>query len=370
MQLSTVINPAIEQIVKRANFWYTVGMKSSTDARRFSQDQQELLRKKAVGMVFSGQKQVEVARLLGVHKDTVGRWVQKAKTSGQKALAKRKRGRAPRRKLTRVQEARICRLIEDKHPEQLKLPFALWTREAVSELILKKYGVKLAIRTMGNYLKKWGFTPQKPARQAVEQNDERVKQWLQEEYPTIEARAKQEKALIYWADEMGLRSDHQAGRSYSRKGKTPIVKVSGNRFRCNMISALSNKGQLLFSVFEGNFVVPVFLAFLERLVRYTKGRKLFLIVDGHPVHRAKEVKTWLAEHTRNLKIFFLPGYSPELNPDELLNQELKATVFERGRPRNKGELKAKLKAKLYSIQKQPHKIRAYFKKDSVRYAAG
>jgi transposase len=345
-------------------------MNGLTDARSLTQEQQELLRRKAVEMVLNGQKQVEVAQLLGIHKDTVNRWVKKANTSGQKALAKRKRGKPPDAKLTQAQATCICRLIEDKHPEQLKLPFALWTREAVRELIVKKYGIKLAIRTMGNYLRKWGFTPQKPARQAIEQNDTKVNQWLAEQYPAIEARAKQEKALIYWGDEMGLRSDHQAGRSYSRKGKTPIVKVSGNRFRCNMISALNNKGQLAFSVFEGSFVVSVFLGFLQRLVRYAKGRKLFLIVDGHPVHKANAVKTWLKEHSQQLELFFLPGYSPELNPDELLNQELKATVFSQGRPRNKDELKFKLKTKLHSLQKQPCKIQAYFQKDTVRYAAG
>lgn len=344
-------------------------MKREADARSLTQEQQEFLRRKAVEMVLSGTRQVEVAQLLGIHKDTVSRWVRKVRASGKKALLKRKRGKPRPFKLTKVQERKICRLIADKHPEQLKLPFALWTREAVRELILQRYGIKLAIRTMGTYLRKWGFTPQKPARQAIEQNDEKVKQWLEEEYPGIEARAKREKAVIYWADEMGLRSDHQAGRSYSPKGKTPIVKVSGKRFRCNMISALSNKGQLAFSVFNGSFVVAVFLAFLKRLLKYAKGRKLFLIVDGHPVHKAKAVKAWLQEHTQELELFFLPGYSPELNPDELLNQELKATVFNTGRPKDQEDLKAKLQSKLYSIQKQPHKISAYFQKDAVRYAA-
>jgi hypothetical protein len=193
---------------------------------------------------------------------------------------------------------------------------------------------------------------------------------LEQEYPAIEAKAKAEKGLIYWGDEMGLRSDHQAGRSFSPTGKTPVVKVSGNRFRCNMISALSNRGQLAFSVFEGSFVIAVFLTFLQRLIQHAKGRKVFLIVDGHPVHRAKSVKEWLANKAPLIELFYLPGYSPERNPDELLNQELKATIYASGRPTSKNDLKRKLKAKLYSIQKQPDKIRAYFKKHSVRYAAG
>jgi transposase len=323
-------------------------MSEIRDARSLSQEQQELLRQKAVEMVLSGKKQVEVSELLGVARNSVGRWMKRFKSQGKKALAKRKRGKAPTPKLTKIQESCICRLIQANHPEQLKLPFALWTREAVRELILKKYGIQIAVRTMGSYLKRWGFTPQKPARKAIEQNSEKVNQWLKEEYPAIEARAKQENALIFWEDEMGLRSDHQAGRSYSPKGITPTVKVSGNRFRCNMISALSNKGQLVFSVFEGNFVVSVFLTFLQRLIKQAKGRKLFLILDGHPVHKAKAVQEWLTQQKPALELFFLPGYSPELNPDELLNQELKATVFQQGRPKNKNELKSKLKARLYS----------------------
>jgi transposase len=344
-------------------------MKDKSDVRSLSPEQQELLRLKAVDMLKAGVKQVEIARLLGVHKDTVGRWAKKLRTKGKKSLARRKKGGPPPTRLTAPQCRWICQQIEEKHPEQLKLPFALWTREAIAALIQQKYGLIIPLRTLSDYLKRWGFTPQRPAKQAIEQKPETVKKWLEEEYPTIEAKAKAENGLIYWGDEMGLRSDHQAGRSFSPKGKTPVVSVSGNRFRCNMISALTNRGQLAFSVFEGNFVVPVFLAFLERLIRHAKGRKVFLIVDGHPVHRAKLVKEWLKNKCALLALFYLPGYSPERNPDELLNQELKATVYAAGRPTSKKDLKHKLKAKLYSIQKQPHKIQAYFQKSSVSYAA-
>lgn len=345
-------------------------MESGKDARRLNQDQQELLRRKAVDMVFDGKKQVEVAGLLGIHKDTVSRWVRTAKAKGKKSLRKKKRGGQKESRLTAPQSRWICRQIEEKHPEQLKLPFALWTREAIAALIRQKYGLVMPLRTLTDYLKRWGFTPQKPARQAIEQKPEAVRKWLEEEYPAIEAKAKAEKGVIYWGDEMGLRSDHAAGRSFSLKGKTPVVPVSGNRFRCNMISALTNRGQLAFSVFEGGFVVAVFLGFLQRLLKHAQGRKVFLIVDGHPVHRAKAVKEWLEGRPQSIELFYLPGYSPDRNPDELLNQELKATVYEKGRPKNRIDLKRKLKAKLYSIQKQPDKIRAYFQKDSVRYAAG
>jgi transposase len=340
-----------------------------TDARSLTQDQQALLREKAIGMHKKGIKQVEIAQLLGIHKDTVNRWVKAYRQKGKRIFETQKKGKPRETRLTPQQQGWIRRKIIDKHPEQLKLPFALWTREAVAALIQQKYSLLIPLRTLTDYFKRWGFTPQKPAKQAIEQKPEVVQVWLKEEYPTIEAKAKRENGLIYWGDEMGLRSDHQAGRSFSPKGQTPVIQVSGNRFSCNMISALTNRGQLAFSLFEGSFVVTVFLGFLERLVKHAKGQKVFLIVDGHPVHKAKAVKQWLEGRQTQIEIHYLPAYSPDRNPDELLNQELKATVYEAGRPKNKTDLKRKLKAKLYSIQKQPQKIQAYFKKPSVAYAA-
>ena len=344
-------------------------MKSQRDARRLSQKEQGLLREKAVAMVKAGKTRLEVADLLGVSNDSVGRWVKRYRQEGKKAFSNKRKGGQRKRRLNKKQENWIQKQVEGKHPEQLKLPFALWTREAIAALIKQKYRLTVPLRTLTDYLKRWGFTPQKPAKQAIEQQPEAVKKWLEEHYPKIEKKAKAENASIYWGDEMGLRSDHQSGRSFSPKGKTPVVHVSGNRFRCNMISALSNRGKLAFSVFKGRFVVAVFLKFLKQLLRYVQGKKVFLIVDGHPVHRAKVVKAWLAEHSREIELFYLPGYSPELNPDELLNQELKATVYSKGRPKSEKNLVTKLRSRLHAIQKQPDKIQAYFKKDSTRYAA-
>ncbi len=343
-------------------------MESQRRSKRHTQEEQALLRQKAVEMVLAGTKQVQVAQLLGMGQSTVSHCVRRAKANGKKSIAQKKRGGRKPCRLTGQQSYWIRKAIEEKHPEQLKLPFALWTREAIAALIQQKYGLVIPLRTLTDYLKRWGFTPQKPTRQAIEQKPEAVKNWLEKEYPAIEAKAKAENGIIYWEDEMGLRSDHQAGRSFSPKGKTPIVKVSGNRFRCNMISALTNRGQLAFSVFEGNFIVPVFLAFMGRLIQCAKGRKVFLIADGHPVHKAKNVKEWLAQRSQEIELFYLPAYSPDRNPDELLNQELKATVYKSGRPKNRMDLKRKLKARLCSIQKQPHKVQAYFQKPSVRYA--
>ena len=237
------------------------------------------------------------------------------------------------------------------------------------KLIEKQFGIKIAIRTVGDYLHRWGMTPQKPVSKAYQQNPEAVKRWLEEEYPEIQRKAKQEKAIIFWGDEMGLRSDHVAGKSYSPKGKKPELLKTGDRFSCNMISAVSNVGKLYFSVFQGSFVIPIYLNFLKRLIRQNAGRKVILIVDGHPVHKAIAVKEWLSLHVNEIEVYLLPGYSPELNPDELLNQDLKSNVFKQKRPRSKKDLKTLLKAKLYEIQKRPEKIRSYFKGRHVLYAA-
>lgn len=344
-------------------------MKKQSDGRRLSAEQQEIVRLKAVQAVLNGEKQVTVAKLFGVTTTIVSLWVKKARQLGISSLKAKKRGGKKPGLLKGWQASWVVRTIRDKHPEQLKLNLVLWTREAVQKLIEQRFGIKLAIRTVGDYLSKWGLTPQKPAKSAYQQDTEAVKKWQQEEYPALVARAKAQKALIYWGDEMGLRSEHWYGRSYSPKGQTPVVKTTGQRYGVNMISAVSNLGKLAFSIFEGNLIVNVFLDFLSRLIRFNKGRKVILIVDGHPVHRAKAVTQWLEGKESELELIFLPGYSPELNPDEMLNQDVKTTVFKNRRPKNKADLKALLSAKLHSIQKQPAKIRSYFQARSVQYSA-
>jgi transposase len=345
-------------------------MSTQQDTHHLSPAEQELLRKKAVDMVISGMKQVQVSRLLGVSAWSVSQWCKQVREKGKKGLNGRKRGtRTPNILLKPNQEKAIIRIICQRHPNEEGLPFTLWTREAIQQLIWKKYRILPALRTLTDYLKRWRMTPKAPVTKAYEQKAEAVRQWLEEEYPRIKAKAKREKALIYWQDEMGLRSDHIAGRSFSPIGRTPATLKSGNRFSCNMISAISNSGKLYFSVFAGSFVTSVYLGFLSRLIRQNKGQKAILIIDGHPVHRGKAVQNWLKEHVKQIECFFLPGYSPELNPDELLNQEIKSTVFKEKRPRNKGDLKALLEKKLYQIQKDSTKIRAYFNAPLVGYAA-
>ncbi len=337
------------------------------DARSLPPIAQEDLRKKAIKAVMDGKRQVEVAEIMGVTRQAVGRWVSKFRRGGEKSLKAKPKGRPKGGKLLPWQAAQIAKTVADRHPDQLKLPFYLWTREAVAQLIEQRFGFRLSIWTVGRYLAQWGFTPQKPVRRAYEQNPEAVQSWLKKDYPMLRKQARKEKALIYWGDEMGLRSDHAVGRSFSRFCQTPIILGTGQRFGCNMISAINNRGHLNFMVFKSRFDNTVFLEFLKRIVRQIK-RKIYLIVDGHPVHHAVKVKNWIQEHTNQIRLIHLPGYSPELNPDEMLNQDVKSNAVGRRRAKNQQELIANTRGYLRSRQRQPNTVKRYFQEDHVRYA--
>jgi len=339
------------------------------DARSLAAKAQEALRIKAVKAVLGGMKQVAAATAFGVTRQAVGKWMRAYRKGGIEALAAKPQGRPKTSgRLEGWQAATVVNLITDHHPEQLKLPFVLWTREAVQTLIRRKFRIQLSLTTVGRYLARWGFTPQKPVRRAYERNDAAMRRWLEEEYPAIRRQAKQEKALIYWADEMGVRSDHQAGRSYAPRGETPVIPGTGQRFGCNLLSAITNRGHLHFMVFKKGFRAAVFLQFLRRLVKQTRGR-VFLIVDRHPVHRSRKVRQWLKQNAAHLRLFFLPGYSPELNPDEMLNQDVKTNAVGRKRARNQPQLMRNVRRYLERRRANPALVRRYFHEASVRYAA-
>ena len=339
------------------------------DARSLTGRELEDLRLRVVkSVVESGLKQIEAAKLFGIAYQTVSNWVRRYKASGWRGMKAKKKGRPRRIKLQPLQAAAVVRKIENRCPDQLLMSFALWTRDAVAQLIETMYGVKLSVATVGRYLHRWGFTPQKPLRRAFEQDPQAVKKWVNEEYPAIQMQAKEEGALIHWGDEMGLRSDHQTGTSWGRRGQTPVIPGTGQRFRLNMISALTNQGHLAFMVFPDGFTSDVFLTFLQRLVRYSP-QKVFLIVDGHPVHKSLAVSKWLNEHQAEISMFFLPAYSPELNPDELLNQDVKSNALGRQRPRTRQELLDFTRSYLQETKKRPAIIRNYFLQQDVRYAA-
>ena len=338
------------------------------DARSLPAKAQEDLRRRVVKAVNGGMSQSEAARVFGVCRYSVNLWVHKHRRGGAAALKARKQGRPPQPRLRAKEAEKAVRLITDRCPDQLKLPFALWTREAVQRLLAERFGLEVSLSTVGRYLRRWGLTPQKALRRAYEQDPAAVARWLKEEYPAIQALAKREGAEIYWGDEMGLRSDPQAGRSLSPRGRTPVVAGTGRRFGCNMISAITNRGKLGFMVFRGTFTSGVFLKFLPRLHRQAEGR-VFLIVDGHPVHRSGRVKTWLARRPDQIRLFILPAYSPQLNPDELLNQDVKSNAVGRRRPANLTEMLHNVRSYLRSTQRRPDIVRNHFRNPHVQYAA-
>lgn len=338
------------------------------DARSLPAAAKEALRKRAVRAVLAGKTHEETARLFGVTRTTVTRWMRQYDEAGEAGLAGKRLGRPPQPTLSEVEAARITELVSQHTPDELGLPFSLWTREAVGQLIERECGVARSVWTVGRYLRRWGLTPQKPARRAYEQDPKAVRQWLEEEYPKVQAEAKQEGAEIHWGDEVGMRSDHQAGQTWGKRGQTPVVKGTGRRFRGNAILSLTNQGTLRFRVFQGNFDTAVFVDFLRRLIR-DQERKVYLIVDRHSVHVGRETAAWVERHREAVRLVFLPTYSPDLNPAEYVNQDLKTNAVGRQRARNAKDLLGNVRSYLHSTQKQPGLVRRYFLAPPVRYAA-
>lgn len=341
------------------------------DIRSLDQAAQEVLRVKAVKAIISGKTQSEVAKIFEVSLKAVNNWWRTYREKGMVGL--RMKSRRPKAadeggKLKGWQCASIVRTIMKKTPDQLNFGFMLWTRDAVAELIKQRFAIQLSKWTVGRLLKDWGMSPQKPVKKAYQQQPEIVKNWLDNEYPRIARKALQEEAEIHWGDEMGVRSDDQIGRTYGKVGQTPVVKVSGQRFSCQMISTVTNLGTLRFMVFDGKFNADVCITFLKRLIKDSP-KKIFLILDGHPVHKSKKVRAWIEENSDRINLFILPAYSPELNPDELLNQDVKTNAVRKKRALNKDDLKKNLIGYLRGRQKRPDIVRRYFDAKHVRYAA-
>jgi transposase len=316
-----------------------------------------------------GQKIGRTAELLEVSRMSVSTWVKAARSGGDAALAAQKRGRKPGHTLlSAAQTKRAVGWVRDACPDQLKLPLFLWTQEAVQALIKRRLGLEVSRSTAGRVMRANGFSSQKPTRRAFEQDQAAVDQWLQEEYPAIAAAAKAEQAVILWGDETGMRSDHQTGTSYSPVGQTPVIDGTGKRFKCNMISALSNRGQLQFMIFKANFTVGVCLRFLRRLLQHNR-RKVVLIWDGHPVHGSAAVAAFVAENAARLKVYRLPSYSPDLNPDEWVNNDVKSNALGRKRPRTQQQMIRHIRAHMHKRKNDPALVRRFFQEESVRYAA-
>lgn len=338
------------------------------DARKLVPAAQEALRYRVVSAIENGMSKSEAARVFSISRTAVHHWTKAVAQGGAEVLKAKQQGRPKQSRLLREQMVAAVGLITQGCPDQLGLPFYLWTREAVGQLLEERFELSVSVWTVGRYLRQWGLTPQKPLRRAYEQDPKAVRQWLETEYPAICAQARREKAQIHWGDEMGVCSDYQAGRAYGQRGQTPVVPGTGKRFRCNMISTITNQGKLYFKLFTQGFSTPVMLEFLRRLIR-SSVQKVFLIVDRHPVHRSKQVAQWLERHAESIQLFFLPSYSPQLNPDELLNHDVKANAVGRQRPKNQAEMMGNIRSYLRSTQRYPNIVKSYFREKHVAYAA-
>lgn len=341
------------------------------DGRKLTREAQHERRKQAVRLHRKGMTLKEIADTLGIAQNTIRSALRVVEQGGVKALAPKPTGRSvgEQRRLTSEQELHIQRLICKNRPEQLKLSFALWTRGAVMLLVQQEFGIELPIRTMGEYLKRWGYTPQRPITRAYEQRPEAVKKWLDEQYPEIAQRAQAENAEIQWGDETAVVNTDVRGRGYQPKAQTPVAyAVGGTRQKLSMISTVTNRGKMRWMIVEDAFNSDKLIEFLASLVK-DADKKIFLILDNLRVHHSKPVKAWLAEHHEQIEVFYLPSYSPELNPDERLNADLKYSLGSRVQTRTKDKLKEVTKAHMDMLEQNPERVRSYFEDPRVKYAA-
>jgi len=318
-------------------------------------------------VVHDGLTQGEAARVVGVDRQAVNIWVKRHRAEGDDGLLDGRRV-SPRRgkgSLTESEVKTVRSWIADKTPDQLKLPFALWTSRVVRDLIEARLGKRLGLSTVQLYLRRWGLTPQKPLARARERSPAAIKAWLESGYPAIAERAKKEKAVIYWGDETGISNQDQIGRSWAPKGQTPVITRTSKRASKSLISAVSNRGLMRFMFYDGALNVDLFIAFLRRLIK----DEVFLIVDNLKVHHAKKVMSWVKSHAHEVELFFLPSYAPDHNPDEFLNGDLKQKLRQKPQAATKDDLVKSTRNVMRAIQRSPERIKTYFMAKPVKYAA-
>jgi len=354
----------------------------AVDFRSIGRAAQEALRRRAIVLVEQhGMSQAESARAVGVQRQTVNIWLKRYRKLGEAGLldGRRMSGRKGKGALTAEAARQVRRWIADKTPDQLKLPFALWTSRAVRELIERRFGQRLGLSTVQLYLKRWGMTPQKPLARATQRSPAAVAAWLERDYPAIARRARRERAVVYWGDETGISNQDQIGRSYAPRGQTPVVGRTAKRISQSMISAVSNRGLMRCMLIcgvrgphspagDGALNVDRFLTFLRRLIK-DAAQKVFLVVDNLKVHHAKQVKAWVQSHRHQIELFYLPAYAPEHNPDEYLNHDVKQKLRQKPQPGSKDALIANTRTVLRAIQRSPARVRGYFRPHPVKYAA-
>jgi transposase len=341
------------------------------DARQLPDDVLAALRLRALRGIELGFRECDLAELLGVAPGTICRWWTAYQDGGLDAVPHDRTGRPVGigRTLSDEQAARVQRLIDSHTPGQLGLPAALWTRKAVRALIRKELGIAMPVRTVGEYLKRWGYTRKKPTRKAKKQDPEEVRQWLEETYPALEKRAKAENAEILWGDETGVVADQTRQKGYAKRGEEAVMAVPDPHIKVNQISAISHEGEVRFMTYTQNMYAALFLSFLDLLVKASK-RKVFLIVDRLRAHQTPAVQQWVKEHQDKIELVPLPRRSPELNPDEYLNNDLKAAVSEPGLPDSQDDLRGRVVSFMCDLFELPGRVMNYFLHPCVLYASG
>ena len=341
----------------------------TTDARKLNHKTLTEIRKRAVASVQDGQSPEIVAQAMGVDRRTMYGWLALYRNGGWQALDARKRGGRPR-KLEGKAMRWIYRTVTMKNPMQLQFSYALWTAKMIGEIIYRQFGIKLSKASVCRLLIQLGLTPQKPVWRAYQQRPEEIKKWLSEDYPRIRSIARRLRAQIYFGDEAGIRSDHHAGTTWAVKGKTPVVSTTGARFSMNMISAVNAQGEFRFMTVKGRVGASTFIEFIKRLLHGSE-KMIFLIVDGHPVQKAKSVKNFIESKDINkrFRLFFLPPYSPELNPDERVWNDLKNNAVGKQTITEPKQLHKNVISHLKFIQNTPERVRSYFNNSTTRYAA-
>ncbi len=336
------------------------------DGRKLDHKTREQIRIRAVHRVEAGESPETVIKVLGFHRSCIYSWIAKYREGGTDALKTRKITGRPQ-KLSGKQLRKLYNIITSKNPLQLKFKFALWTREMIRELIRDEFGVRLSAVSVGRLLRKLGLSPQKPLRRAYQQDKKRVEEWLKHEYPKIKQQSRKDKATIFFNDEASVRSDFHSGTTWALKGKTPVIETTGARFSVNMISAVNARGLMRFMTINGRLNSDKFIEFLKRLI-HNVDNPIYLIVDGHPAHKSNKVRNFVKSTNGKLKLFYLPPYSPELNPDELVWNHVKYHRIGKKEIKGPDDLKKKVLSCLRSLQRCPEKIKGFFREPNVRYA--
>ena len=341
-----------------------------TNAVKLSPDEQYQIRKSIVRLLKKGKANGEIAEILDVSERHVRSVKKQYAEGGLAALKPKKRGRSigEKRILTPEQEKEIQKILVDKDPMQLKFKECMWTRNHIRQLIKEKYGIDIKLSTLGYYLQRWGFSVQRPVKRAYQQDQEKIDKWLNEEFPGITERANAENAEIFFGDETNIQNTCNYMKGYAPKGKTPVVRTEAQKFKINMLSAVSKRGKLRFMLYKDNMNLDKLIDFMRRLV-HDSAKKVFLILDNLRVHHSKKVQAWLENHKDEIEVFYLPPYAPEYNPDELVNSDPKRSVGSMASSQSKEELEHNVRSHLKPLQLRPSKISSFFNAPCTSYAA-